>query len=240
MAEFPALPIFTDAYLSDTRHLNAAQHGAYLLLLMMAWRMPDCALPDDDEVLARWCSMDKRTFVKNKSVIMSFWTRNNAGQFVQKRLLDERKYVEQLRSKNVAAGRASALKRLNRGSTTVQPKVNETSTPTPTPTPIPIPSNKSLTTEIVNNKPSSRGLRLKAYLATVDENETGKIWGNWALEQGMSVEEVRSEMAKFQDYWNSTTKNAAKLDWLATWRNWIRTAIDRKSTQGANNGFHRR
>jgi uncharacterized protein YdaU (DUF1376 family) len=137
MAEFPALPIFTDAYLADTRHLSAAQHGAYLLLLMMAWRLPDCALPDNDETLAKWCSMDKRTFLKNKDAIMSFWSRNDAGKFVQKRLLDERKYVVQLRSKNSEAGKASALKRLNRGSTSVQPKVNETSTPTPTPTPIP-------------------------------------------------------------------------------------------------------
>lgn len=136
MAEFPALPIFTDAYLADTRHLTAAQHGAYLLLLMMAWRTPDCSLPDDDEKLARWSCMDKRTWKANKETILSFWARNNSGHLIQKRLLDERKYVEQLRSKNVRAGKISALKRLNRGSTTVQPEVNETSTPIPTPTPI--------------------------------------------------------------------------------------------------------
>ena len=53
MAEFPALPLFTDALLGDTTHLDATEFGAYLLMLIVAWRSPDCALPDDDRYLAR-------------------------------------------------------------------------------------------------------------------------------------------------------------------------------------------
>jgi hypothetical protein len=43
MAEFPALPLWTDAYLGDTRHLSQSEHGAYLLLLITAWRTPNCS-----------------------------------------------------------------------------------------------------------------------------------------------------------------------------------------------------
>lgn len=135
MAEYPALPLFTDAYLADTRHLTTAQHGAYMLMLMTAWRAPDCSLPDDDVFLARICGMDKRTWASNKIVLLAFWQRTSDAKLFQKRLKDERNYVEGKRNKNVAAGNASALKRKNRHSTGVttkpQPKTNQ-----PTPTPI--------------------------------------------------------------------------------------------------------
>lgn len=137
MAEFPTLPLFTDAYLADTRHLTAAQHGAYLLLLMMAWRMPDCLLPDDDAKLSAWAAMDFRTWRKNKETVMGFWKKTPEGKFYQGRLLDERKRVEQLRSKRVDAGKASALKRHETVSTHVQQ--NDIKNPTiPEPEPKPV------------------------------------------------------------------------------------------------------
>jgi len=119
MAEFPALPIFTDAFIADTLHLNALQTGAYFMLLMVAWRTKTCSLPDDDDRLAAFSRLDKRTWLKNKDVIMAFWHRNNAGEFYQKRLSDERKLAEDRRNQAVQAGRASALKRKERHSTDV-------------------------------------------------------------------------------------------------------------------------
>ena len=59
MAEFPALALWTDAYLADTRHLSTLEHGAYLLLMMEAWRRPHCDLPDDDRVLARLAGLTR-------------------------------------------------------------------------------------------------------------------------------------------------------------------------------------
>lgn len=137
MAEFPALPLFTDAYLADTRHLTAAQHGAYLLLLMMAWRTPDCALPDDDTLLSRWAAMDLRGWKTNKNVIMAFWKKTKDGRWRQGRLLDERELAEARRDQRIHAGKASALKRHNTRSTPVQREGNENST-----NPYPIPNQE--------------------------------------------------------------------------------------------------
>jgi uncharacterized protein YdaU (DUF1376 family) len=53
MAEFPALPLFTDAFLADTDHLTDAEAGLYLRLLMTMWRAPECRLPNDDGWLSR-------------------------------------------------------------------------------------------------------------------------------------------------------------------------------------------
>ena len=58
MAEYPAFPLFTDAYLGDTTHLTTLEHGAYMLLLMTAWRSPTADLPDDDKMLARYAKMN--------------------------------------------------------------------------------------------------------------------------------------------------------------------------------------
>lgn len=91
MAEFPALTLWTDAYLSDTRHLTAIEHGAYLLLLMEAWRRPNCDLPDDDKMLARFACVTSAEWSEIRDTVMAFWKRDGRRKvWMQKRLLLER------------------------------------------------------------------------------------------------------------------------------------------------------
>jgi hypothetical protein len=51
-----------------------------------------------------------------------------------------------------------------------------------------------------------------------------KPWGDWAMEnQGWTRKEVEEAAETFRDYWIAKSgKDATKLDWFATWRNWIR------------------
>lgn len=54
-----------------------------------------------------------------------------------------------------------------------------------------------------------------------------RSWGDWALEHfAISADDVRSEAAAFKDYWTGlgNVKHAAKKDWQATWRNWVRNS----------------
>lgn len=144
MAEFPALPLFTDAFLGDTTHLDAEETGAYLMLLMVSWRTKDCTLPDDDTRLARWARCTRSKWTRIRPVLEEFFEISDA-KWSQKRLRDEREYVERKRDAAVANGRASALKRKGRHSTkrinslngsdeqTGERTANESSTPTPTP-----------------------------------------------------------------------------------------------------------
>lgn len=49
-------------------------------------------------------------------------------------------------------------------------------------------------------------------------------WEKWAKQQRADVR-PDYEWPKFRDYWlGKAGKDAAKLDWFATWRNWIRSA----------------
>ena len=142
MAEFPALPLFTDAYLADTMHLSTLQHGAYFLMLLVAWRSKGCCLPDNDNFMAKITRLEKRSWMANKDVLLAFWKRDTAGNFYQAKLKDERNYVEQIRNRNAQAGKASAMKRLNRGSTYVEIPLeqngNHSATPILSPLPTPI------------------------------------------------------------------------------------------------------
>ena len=52
-------------------------------------------------------------------------------------------------------------------------------------------------------------------------------WGEWALSERpeLTADDVRKQADMFRDHWVAKPgKDATKLDWEATWRNWIRKA----------------
>ena len=50
-----------------------------------------------------------------------------------------------------------------------------------------------------------------------------------AYDDGLDETEVRREFAKFKDFWRAKPgKDGMKLDWNATFRNWMRRAADDK------------
>lgn len=64
-----------------------------------------------------------------------------------------------------------------------------------------------------------------------------KAWGEWAASEGWAEAVIRIEAEKFKDYWTGKPgKDAVKLDWLATWRNWMRNSKSPKSIEGGNYG----
>ena len=67
MSEFPALPLWTDAYLADTAHLSYEEHGFYFHILMTMWRTPGCQMPNDTV----W--IDKR-FRGNAAAVLALCT----------------------------------------------------------------------------------------------------------------------------------------------------------------------
>lgn len=92
MADFPAMPLFTDAYMADTQHLTNEEHGVYLRLLMFAWRTPGCCLPDDDMRLALMVGLSPHKWSRIKPTIMAFWTKD-FGNYSQKKLKNIRNLV---------------------------------------------------------------------------------------------------------------------------------------------------
>jgi len=136
MAQFPSLPLFTDAYLADTTHLSTTEHGAYLLLLIVAWRSPDCGLPSNPRELQKYSRLTPGQFNRIWPVLKDFFYEDN-GRLFQGRLLDELETVKRLTIQRSNAGKASALKRKKRDERALVRDANEKQAPTPTPTPTP-------------------------------------------------------------------------------------------------------
>jgi uncharacterized protein YdaU (DUF1376 family) len=152
VAEFPALPLWTDAYLGDTTHLTTIEHGAYLLLLMTAWRTADCSLPDDDRLLARYARLNAQQWKRMRPIIEAFFIIQD-GKWRQGRLTDERGAVERHRQLQIEKGKAGAiakaLKRQGRGQAAAKsglPSANpqgEAQDKLPSPSPSPSSVDKS-------------------------------------------------------------------------------------------------
>ena len=65
----------------------------------------------------------------------------------------------------------------------------------------------------------------KAATRLPDDWVLPKAWGDWALHDrpDMTADDVRKEAEVFADYWHAKAgADAKKLDWQATWRNWVR------------------
>jgi uncharacterized protein YdaU (DUF1376 family) len=139
MADYPALMLWTDAYLGDAYHLSTEEHGAYFLMLMAAWRSPDCRLEDTEKFLSRVTKVTpKRWREKIRPALEPFWTIEN-GYWTQKRLTKEREKVKTICANRSRSGKASAaakaLRLINGGSTPVGTSVQHRARATPDPQP---------------------------------------------------------------------------------------------------------
>lgn len=55
----------------------------------------------------------------------------------------------------------------------------------------------------------------------------------YAASLGMTPQEIRHERDKFYDFWIAKPgRDGRKLDWDATWRNWIRRSVDNRTNHG--------
>lgn len=99
MAMFAALPLFTDSYLADTRHLTRAQHGTYLLLLILMWRSPQCRIPNDHEWIAKRLQISTEEMEAEVVPILQDFCSMTGKWVTQKRLCKEFSYLSIKRKK---------------------------------------------------------------------------------------------------------------------------------------------
>ncbi len=222
MSKAPSMPMFWDAYLADTTHLTTEEHGAYMLLLGAMWRRNGW-VPDDDRDNARILGLTLGKWRKIKARLAGFLTFQN-GEITQKKLLETwentQEKIEKNRVNGSKGGRPKSFKNnsLPKANGSVSDNPNET---IPEPEPVKREAKAS---------PKRRGSRLPEDWVLPAE------WGQWALGEGWPEQIIRAEADKFRDYWHSVAgQKGVKLDWLATWRNWMRNSNTPKMINGGRN-----
>jgi uncharacterized protein YdaU (DUF1376 family) len=101
----PWMPLYVADYLADTLDLRADETGVYLLMLMIAWRRPDGALPNDMKWLQRALSSCARDMHGNRfnrlvpPLLERFFVLGEDDKFRNKRLTKEREKAEKFSEK---------------------------------------------------------------------------------------------------------------------------------------------
>ena len=134
MAALPYIQLYPADYLADTAHLNAAQHGAYLLLIMNYWQT-GAPLKDSNVRLANVARMSQQEWLETREMLEEFFDIKD-GEWIHHRIERDLSGVYS-KSKNASiAGKASAearrIKRLTNVETNAEQNVNHTDTDTDT------------------------------------------------------------------------------------------------------------
>ncbi len=101
----PYMPLFIADYLADTAHLSAAEHGAYLMLVMNYWQR-EKALPADDRKLARIARMTDDEWEMARDTIAEFFE-DDGYLWHHKRIEAELSVAKEKSAKAKVAARAS-------------------------------------------------------------------------------------------------------------------------------------
>ncbi|HSV73524.1 MAG TPA: YdaU family protein [Chthonomonadales bacterium] len=214
---FAFMPLYTGDYLRDTRHLTPLRHGVYLLLLMHCWDQRGPAPLDEQECagVANCRSADEIEALRY--VLARYFVRGDDGYY-NVRMQREVTRAEVISEKRSVAGLARhGLCKTTDSASAEQVLSNCTArgaTPTPTLTSTAVP--KKTHSAAPRPERSPRGSRLP-----LDWQPDATLTA-WTTSTRPDLDQT-AVLAEFRDYWAAIPgQRGAKLDWPATWRNWIR------------------
>jgi uncharacterized protein YdaU (DUF1376 family) len=210
------MPFYVADYLADTSHLSTVEHGAYLLLIMHYWQSG--GLPAEDRKLARIARLNEREWTGIRETIAEFFDDN----WQHSRIESELAKAEDKISKRSAAGKAGAAVRHKQ---TLSKRKTNASQPQPQS------EDKKEDASASSKESARRGSRLPdGWMPTDKQRDALKT-------EGFTDADLDRELPRFRDYWIAKPgAGGRKLDWDATFRNWLRKAHDLRGSDRAPAG----
>lgn len=217
----PYYPFYPSDFEAKTSHLTLEEDGAYNRLLRLIWMTPGCSIPDDPAWIARRLRVDVATFERVIVPIIGEFFRKARKRIYSPRLsreFDSAKATHELR---VSSGKKGGRPAKSLKDNATEESRAKAGPKQPEPEPEPVKETEAKASE----KKNLRGSRLPA------EWRLPKPWGEWAVTEGMAESAVRRQADRFHDYWiGKPGREGVKLDWQATWRNWVRKHLDESRT----------
>lgn len=163
----PRMSFHIGDYLKDTKHLNAAEHGAYVLLIMHYWA--NGSLPSDERQLAQIACMKASEWRKARPTLHALF--KNDQNWKHKRIEKEIADAEKKYQQKVEAGKKSAEKR----------KTSENPRPTDVPTEAPRTAQQPITdnpnpNQVDDDDARAQATRLADEIATICGYPDPKEW----------------------------------------------------------------
>jgi uncharacterized protein YdaU (DUF1376 family) len=191
-------------YLKDTAHLTLLEHGVYARLLDVYYTRETPFAPGEATRLVGARTKEEKAAVD--AVLAEF--------FVEGRQSRCDREIERYQTKaehNRTVGKKGG--RPPKTDTQTEPKNNPAGF---CEEPKPNPPNSQQPIANSQRERDTRATRLPPAALLPDE------WREWAQTERPDLDPTRV-FSKFRDYWHGKAgKDGRKLDWLATWRNWVR------------------
>jgi len=214
----PYMPFFVDDYEANTAHLTLQEDGVYNRLLRLCWRTPGCSIPHDDEWIRRMMRVDQTDYASAVLPIIREFFKVDKGRLYSPRLMSEYLIAKNKHEKRVKAGK--------KGGRPSKPlKNNETD------------ENKALAkgkqTESNHNHNHNHKDKKVIDKSITQKNRGCRLPDDWFPKPedeflkpfNLTADQLQNHFQSFRDYWMAKPgKDGVKLDWQATWRNWIRNA----------------
>lgn len=216
----PWFKFFPSDWLAGTRGLSAAETGVYITLICIMHEREAPILMDDTR-LARLCGLPARNFRRALVALI------DQGKVVEK---DGGLWNERVGETLLERQKTTSLR--SRSASSRWEKIKEKQCEADA-------SAMQVHTEARSQKPdikeTPKGVSKKKRGTRLPEDwRLPRPWGEWAQAEGFAADTIRSEADKFKDYWISTPgQKGVKLDWQATWRNWIRNSNGKRTHKTA-------
>ena len=188
-------------YIHDTAHLSNDEDLAFRRLLDLYYTQ-EKPIPNRTEEVARRIRMSKQIGAV-QTVLEEFFMFDREHNFWFHKRCDETIAAYQAKAeRNREVGRLGGRPKANPQETQMVSKHN--------------PNQEPITINQEPIKERTRGSRLSADWVLPTE------WADWAKQERPDLD-LRSVGEQFRDYWSAKAgSGSTKLDWQATWRNWVR------------------